>query len=288
MRRGDSAPAQVSQQVDFLIAYAATYGLSLENVLIARRGGTDVAACLAVDSPGRIATLFLPADSSAPDLVEALRLLLAEAAREGRARGLEILQCMVEADNGVETRALGGAGFIRAARLLYLERDLDAPLPSPRTDESLTFEHYSDDTRKKFEEVLQETYRDSLDCPALNGRRSVEDIMASHRGAGRFDPHTWLLARQGDVPVGLVLVNCFPEQLASEVVYMGVTPSARGRGCGSAILRRAIGAARDQGSTALRLSVDEMNGVARRLYERFGFTEMARRDAWVILLNTAR
>ena len=135
---------------------------------------------------------------------------------------------------------------------------------------------------------LPETFRDILDCHVFNGRRRVVDIFAFTRGAGRFDPQTWLLARQGDLPVGLVLVNCFPEQLASEVVYMGVTPSARGRGCGSAILRRAIAAARDQGSTTLRLSVDELNDVARRLYERFGFVETARRDAWVILLNTPR
>ena len=44
-----------------------------------------------------------------------------------------------------------------------------------------------------FAETILQTYRDSLDCPGLNGVRQIEDIIAGHKASGEFDPALWFL-----------------------------------------------------------------------------------------------
>lgn len=63
-----------------------------------------------------------------------------------------------------------------------------------------------------------------------------------------------------------------------ETVWLGiaVTYHARGKGFGRAMMDRLMASARALGIAAVRLSVDNGNEVAIRLYERFGFRLMAR------------
>jgi RimJ/RimL family protein N-acetyltransferase len=56
---------------------------------------------------------------------------------------------------------------------------------------------------------------------------------------------------------------------------MLVHPGWRGRGVGSALLRRAIGWARDQGAHKMVLTVWPHNLTARALYRKFGFEDEA-------------
>jgi len=57
------------------------------------------------------------------------------------------------------------------------------------------------------------------------------------------------------------------------IFSLGVHPRHRGRGIGSELTRRALAYLRAQGATAARLEVREENLVARRLYEKLGFSE---------------
>ena len=56
-----------------------------------------------------------------------------------------------------------------------------------------------------------------------------------------------------------------------EVVYLGLTPAARGRGLGRAVLQHALELARTHVSQ-LELAVDCRNTPATRLYQSTGFT----------------
>ncbi len=56
-----------------------------------------------------------------------------------------------------------------------------------------------------------------------------------------------------------------------------VEPAARGRGLGAALIEALAGWAREQGATALELSVTTNNPAAAALYARTGFAETGRR-----------
>jgi len=62
-----------------------------------------------------------------------------------------------------------------------------------------------------------------------------------------------------------------------EIANLAVTPDARGRGIGAALLDAAIGEARRAGTTAIYLEVRDSNMRARGLYESRGFIEVGRR-----------
>ncbi len=64
---------------------------------------------------------------------------------------------------------------------------------------------------------------------------------------------------------------------------IAVSPSVRGRGIGTRLLRAIEAHARDLGKTSIRLDVVDTNPGAKRLYERFGFE--ARRTTGTGLLG---
>ncbi|WP_020495375.1 GNAT family N-acetyltransferase [Sciscionella marina] len=59
---------------------------------------------------------------------------------------------------------------------------------------------------------------------------------------------------------------------------LGVTPAARGRGIGEALVRHALRRAGEQGLDALVLSSAEYMHAAHRLYDRIGFSHVPERD----------
>lgn len=90
------------------------------------------------------------------------------------------------------------------------------------------------------------------------------------------------LIAQARHPVGAAWIRFFP---ASDPGYgfvdaaipeasMGVEPGSRGRGIGGLLLAALIAASRGEGLPALSLSVESDNH-AHRLYERFGFEQVA-------------
>jgi ribosomal protein S18 acetylase RimI-like enzyme len=68
------------------------------------------------------------------------------------------------------------------------------------------------------------------------------------------------------------------------VIYLGLTPAARGRGLGRAVLRRALELARAN-TPRLELAVDLRNTPAVQLYRATGFTVRDRRAVHLALLG---
>ena len=64
----------------------------------------------------------------------------------------------------------------------------------------------------------------------------------------------------------------------SRLYSLAITPCARGKGIGAALIARAIEETRRRGLRAIRLEVRETNASARTLYERCGFTLRGRRE----------
>ncbi len=283
LRQPGFGVAELDERVDILRHYCADHDLSLEHVLIAREGDTLVSACLCIDSPGRTSAVFIPVldrrDRQAAVLVD----LLEQVAVAGRERHIVYLQAMVAPDSQ-EGQVFREADYTFLARMLYLESDLTQSFLPISSSPSLNWETYNNQTHRLFTEVLVGTYEASRDCPLLNGVRDVEDILAAHRSTGQYDASLWQVASDSDGPVGILLLAFIPERWSYEVVYMGLLPAFRGRGYAAALLGRAVKVARERAVMRLTLSVDEANVPARRWYERFGFRESNRRDAWIRIL----
>jgi ribosomal-protein-alanine acetyltransferase len=76
--------------------------------------------------------------------------------------------------------------------------------------------------------------------------------------------------------IGFVIARCATAEWEIENVV--VTPEKRNRGLGSKIIRELLLQAQSAGATSVLLEVRESNLVARRLYEKLGFSQHGRRS----------
>lgn len=255
---------------------------------IAQREGA-AAAALVTPCAGRTAMLFTtPVDG--PQRRPLVRQLARTIGRELADAGV-MAQALLDPAADDTASALLDAGFLDLATLAYLRRRtpppdaLDVPMPPPFADVRLV--PWDERRRPLFERGILGSYRDTRDCPALVGLRTIDDILAGHRASGRFVPELWhvLLRGPGDDAAaevgGVMLINLLPERESAELVYLGIVPPWRGGGLARALLARALGWLRQRGVLSLMLAVDEANEPARRLYRSLGFEDIARKRALI-------
>jgi len=100
-----------------------------------------------------------------------------------------------------------------------------------------------------------------------------------HTTGPGYDPTLWLLARDGGVPVGALTASAGDD--VGWVDYLAVLGSHRGRGIGSALLRRTFATFAARGLERVRLNVDAENVTgATAVYERVGMRVVNRWDLW--------
>ncbi|MGD0899924.1 MAG: GNAT family N-acetyltransferase [Thermoguttaceae bacterium] len=145
---------------------------------------------------------------------------------------------------------------------------------------NLEFEPWSAAEHGRLSSIVEATYAETLDCPALDGIRNVEDVLAGYRLTGVFDPRRWLIVRRKGMDVGCLILADFPVQDTWELVYMGVVREARGRGWGRQIARRAQWMAGLSGRLRLVLAVDARNTPALKMYAAAGFQEWDQRSVY--------
>ena len=99
-----------------------------------------------------------------------------------------------------------------------------------------------------------------------------------------------VIALDQGFPVGAAWYRLFKESAPgygfvdekTPELAIAVVPSRRGRGIGENLLRALLDRARDEGFTAISLSVERDNP-SRKLYERFGFGEVRAEDDTVVM-----
>ena len=138
--------------------------------------------------------------------------------------------------------------------------------------------------KSSFAPCGRSSYTSSLDMPELEGVRSLDDIIEGHRATGRFVPDRWRLGQVPGEPdtAVVLLLSEVPDRDVWEVVYLGLTVSARGRGLGLAAIAHALDLARPHVSR-LELAVDVRNLPAFRLYESAGFVSFDRRSVHLVV-----
>lgn len=97
------------------------------------------------------------------------------------------------------------------------------------------------------------------------------------RWIGRGDTFLAYAPELGAAPVGIV-GGYDGEPGTIELISMWISPEARGRGIGRALVEAVVGRARAKGMTRVHLWVAESNRSARLLYERCGFRQTAERQ----------
>lgn len=258
---------------------AAGGAIDLSGLWIARRRQRIIGALLTQPLAGRAAGLWAPEVEVTWGRSATALALVRAALGDLHARGFRIVQALL--DDSVPRDAandLTAGGMPRVTELVYLERPTADPLEVRLDTPPLSWTPFGPATEADFRAVLQSTYVDSLDMPELEGIRSLDDILSSHRAGGRFDPTRWRLGRvSGESGAGLVLLlSALHDRAAWEVAYLGLAPAARGRGLGRAALAHALELARPH-SPRLELAVDLRNEPAIRLYQGAGFTPFDRR-----------
>lgn len=262
---------------DRFLAYAEATGISLEGLWCLHADGRPLASVLVAPSPGRTATLFITSPRSESE-VPHVAALVDHACRHGEELDVTLMQALVEPERPLDLAAFERGGLRRIATLRSLER------PRPRRGEievpplpsGFELESWRDGLESETVEALERSYIDTLDCPGLTGLRRGPDILAGHRGSGRFDPSLWTLVRARTGPragriVAVCLMNPQPSAGSVELVYLGVDPDARGRGLGTALVARALDAVMRRAERRISLAVDDGNAPALAIYRRFGF-----------------
>ena len=280
-------PADDAQVLDFL-QFALYRGINTEETWVAvlesgaserrGRGGLIVWATLPIVSPGRTMLLLTPGAAPPGDAYAAAGILLDAVCSRHAARGLHLAQVLLDPADAWAREICDAQGFRPMAELVYLQtpvrRTYPAPPPLPRFD----LVTYSPATHAAFASTIAATYQDSLDCPALNGLRDMEDVIAGHKASGEFVPGLWFLFREyadgaGEKtpqPRAVLLLSPMPQGDAVELVYLGLTAAARGRRIADWVLRYGLASVAAVGRNRLSLAVDSKNEPALKLYYRHG------------------
>lgn len=269
------ADADCDERVDQLLSSQAERRLTLNGSLVIECDGRISGVMTIARQPDGTVN-FWPA-VSVPGLDPFLarrirRMLYSQAGSLFATDSCWIAQCLLTPEQVAESRELEMAGFPRLTELKFLARSLRKGPPPSGNSLPLGVECFqAEDNQQRFADVLERTWRGTLDCPELNGVRTADDALAGHRLAGKFAPERWLLFHLEGADVGILLLTEHPAERIWEVVYFGVTIEARGRGLGRRILAEGIRRARQSGVLELVLAVDVRNRPALKLYSDLGF-----------------
>jgi mycothiol synthase len=276
-----------------------------EQILLTARRGSGLAAAIWVQiRAGRVASLWPPGLAAGEPDATAMAIIDLATAKAAKS-GVRLIQTLLETDTGPEAEWLRQCGFRHLTDLLYLV-SLQEEFPASAPESELIFEPLgkagemgiSKIQMPRLSGIIGRTYIDTLDCPAVHGLRTVDDVLATYRAVGTFNPARWFFVRHRNTDIGcLILANHAPEQNC-ELVYMGIVPEARGNAWGVRIVRYAqwlagqIEVGERKGGGNLReklespiermvLAVDTANSPAIATYAAAGFETWDRRSVFL-------
>jgi ribosomal protein S18 acetylase RimI-like enzyme len=245
-----------------------------DGLLAAWRGDQLVGAVWGEVHAGRAAVAHLP--GCVPREPQQVGLaLLAALEQLFAAQGARFFQIQREEISPHEAALLHAAGLQYAGNLLYLVNDLSGRIPGVWSDFEL--EVYRESEQVRLSAIVERSYQGSLDLPALDHMRLIEEVLDGYRHTGRYRPEFWRLVRRDGRDVGCLLLNEHSHR-HWELVYMGLTPDGRGRRGGLLLATEACRIAQGAGGSRLLLAVDSRNEPALRAYSQSGF-EPCRRSA---------
>jgi ribosomal protein S18 acetylase RimI-like enzyme len=267
------------ERIQRLIAAHRQAKVDMQGLFEARRNQRLVGAAWGQVIPGRNAFCW-PARLVPGEPAETARQLYEAVDAYLRQRQVSLVQAVLPPRAIADAAALVKIGFHHLADLDYLVCVRERfPGRLPPLDVAL--EPCGSAAADRLARVIGETYVDSLDCPDLDGTRSLEDVLAGYRQTGQHRSDWWLLARHGRRDVGCLLLTDHPESGQAEVLYLGLVPSARGHGWGMQMTRFAQWLIGRESRERIVLAVDDANWPALGMYLASGFVIFDRRCVYV-------
>jgi mycothiol synthase len=160
--------------------------------------------------------------------------------------------------------------------LMYLASSATQfPADEPRTP--IEWRPSTDLTREELAQLVEATYEETLDCPALSDCRDVRDALVGYEKTGTSSVEHWRVARLGQNYIGCLLLADHPESDHLELVYVGLLRRYRGRHRSRWFVQTAQWMASQIGRSKLVLAVDSRNVPARKIYESEELWEWGRR-----------
>ncbi len=232
-------------------------------------------SCFLMPHEGGSAFIFI---SSVADLnldtiplaLEAVHRLKKSAAE----KNLNFLQLMISPDDTHKIAFANRAGFKRAADIHYMYREVNSRIGIFRIPPYVSWQTYNTDNHNVFADIIEKSWQDSLDCPDVDGLRTVEDTIKSYKASGIFTSRCWSLLCVNNEPAGVCLLSPLPSQGSIELTYMGVVPGCRGKSLGRIMLNRALSLSAIDGYKLMTLAVDSNNFYAWNIYKAAGFKDM--------------
>jgi ribosomal protein S18 acetylase RimI-like enzyme len=264
--------------------------IDLGRIMVAEQEEKILWAILPISTPGRTLLLLAPNSIDAEQAESAARLSESVCAQHA---DCHLAQVLVDPAAATARALYLRLGFIEIAELIYLHAPVRRLKNPPALPSEYWFENYSPATHGHFTEGIRQSYRQSLDCPALNGLRDMEDVILGHQaagsmgGLGEFDPGLWrvLLHRSSPgstaKPCGVLLLCRTDHNQGMELVYIGLAPEHRRHGLGTMMVRQALAVAAADHRKRLTLAVDSRNIPALHLYYRHGFAKIASKIALI-------
>lgn len=280
------------REVGEFLRIAGTRHLDLSGVWIAEEGGRMAWAILPIATPGKTLLLLAPnylCDASQLDA--AIRLTEAIC---GQHPSADLAQVLVDPAAVAACSLYRHLNFMEIAELIYLQTPVRRQRAAPALPEGFSFAYYSQENRGLFLQAIRESYQQSLDCPALNGLRDIDDVLAGHQaagglgGIGDFDPGLWrVLLHQptgsaaAPEPCGVLLLCRTDHNEGMELVYIGLSPAVRRRGLGALLVQYTLATAAANDRRRVTLAVDSRNSPALHVYFRHGFQKIASKIAFI-------
>jgi ribosomal protein S18 acetylase RimI-like enzyme len=263
---------------------ALARGITLRQIQLAMEGDRVIAAALPVLSPGRTALILTSTAGTSRPVARAIAQCAAAACQSLDPGKVRLAQFLLEPHEYRVAEALRGVDCTDLTTLIYLQKNLSKIPPEPTLPPDCQLLTYSPATHDLFSSAIEATYEQSLDCPVLHGKRTINDIVDGHKGAGEFVPSLWLCLTRRDQPLGVLLLAPVPGHTTMELVYTGLTVPARGQRLGDYLVDLALHQAAALGMDQLTLAVDDQNAPALRLYYRHGLGEVHRRLAMMRMI----
>jgi len=194
----------------------------------------------------------LPADASSPRFRHAINARDLSAATMARARGLRPVQ-----------------------HNWHMQIDLDGPIEPPQDPAGITIGGIEPpDDLRAVHAILESAFaEDPADHP-----EPFDRWLKEHVTSPSYDPSLWLLARDGDVPVGALSASIGD---GGWVDWLAVLASHRGRGIALGLLRRSFATFAERGMRRVMVNVDAENVTgATAVYERAGMRVVNAWDVW--------
>ena len=208
---------------------------------------------------------------------------------QGTTPTIRIAQVLMELRHDWARPVCEDSGMICVGTLDYMRLDYNTARSlqsTPGFEDPIRVRPFSSFRDPERDEILKAalegSYEDTLDCPELCGLRPMEDVIASHKATGAFDPSRWWILTRNDDPVGCCLLTHCPGNQSVELVYLGLAPSMRGNGYGKRLLIHGLSRI-DISEKVLEVTcaVDRRNTPAMRMYASLGFTPFDARQGFV-------